>query len=142
MFFDDDQHPKYGDDYFAESRMTFGEHIEALRWHLWRAIIGFAFCLVGSFFIGEPALEFIAAPVKKQLLEFKKDQLNAKFKQHEKEVAEQGDDAFKEVERDIDIQALAKRLGLDSAKAKEAGLEVPEERWAKVTFKEDTKAVA
>jgi sec-independent protein translocase protein TatC len=87
MFFDEDSHEKYGDDYFAGTRMTFGDHIEALRWHLWRAIIGFAVCLVGAFFVGEPALEFIAAPVKKQLKAFKRKQLDAKAEKHSNEVA-------------------------------------------------------
>ena len=29
------------DDFFAETRMSFGDHIEDLRTHLWRAIKGF-----------------------------------------------------------------------------------------------------
>ena len=42
------------DDLFADTRMTFGEHIEELRWHLWRAILGFLIALVASFFISKP----------------------------------------------------------------------------------------
>jgi sec-independent protein translocase protein TatC len=55
------------DDMFADTRMTFGEHIEDLRTHLIRAGIGFIFCLIGSFFIAPWVLNFIARPVDRQL---------------------------------------------------------------------------
>src|SRR5438552_9893617 len=58
------------DDLFADTRMSFGEHIEDLRKHLWRAIMGFLACLVVSFFIGQPILEFIKKPVEAELARF------------------------------------------------------------------------
>ncbi len=58
------------DDVFADTRMTFGEHLEDLRLHLWRAVFGFLVALAVSFFLGRPALRFIAAPVEQQLGEF------------------------------------------------------------------------
>src|SRR5947208_875595 len=64
-----DNHPD-SEDMFAESRMTFGEHIEELRKHMLRAIVGFVIALCGSIFIGEPVLEFIAAPVEHELMKF------------------------------------------------------------------------
>jgi sec-independent protein translocase protein TatC len=60
----DDQDP------FAATRMTFGEHIEDLRWHLLRAIGGFLVALLVSFFIGPAVLRFISAPVEAQLFAF------------------------------------------------------------------------
>ncbi|MCI0463495.1 MAG: twin-arginine translocase subunit TatC [Gemmataceae bacterium] len=65
----DPQHPD-PDDFFSESRMTFGEHIEDLRTHLMRAIKGFLLAVLISFFIGKQVLAFIAAPVEKQLGKF------------------------------------------------------------------------
>ncbi|HWG46379.1 MAG TPA: twin-arginine translocase subunit TatC [Gemmataceae bacterium] len=62
--------PKDPDDFFSETRMTFGDHIEELRIHLWRAIAGFAVALFLSFFIGKAAVDFITAPVKQQLRAF------------------------------------------------------------------------
>jgi sec-independent protein translocase protein TatC len=56
--------PKDSDDFFAETRMSFGDHIEELRQHLWRAVIGFGIALVASFFIGHIVVRFITAPVK------------------------------------------------------------------------------
>jgi sec-independent protein translocase protein TatC len=62
--------PRDPDDFFAETRMTFGDHLEDLRIHLWRAVVGFGVALFLSFFIGQAAVNFITAPVKEQLREF------------------------------------------------------------------------
>lgn len=62
--------PRDADDYFAETRMSFGDHIEELRLHLWRAIMGFVVALFLSFFIGHYVVAWITAPVKQQLREF------------------------------------------------------------------------
>src|SRR6516225_6099847 len=58
------------DDPFAHTRMTFGEHLEELRRHLWRALLGFLLALLFSFLIGHRVLDFIKAPVQRQLQEF------------------------------------------------------------------------
>jgi sec-independent protein translocase protein TatC len=58
------------DDFFAETRMSFGDHIEELRTHLWRAIKGFGIALFFSFFIGKAVMNFITAPVKAELKKF------------------------------------------------------------------------
>ncbi len=58
------------DDFFAETRMSFGDHIEDLRVHLWRAIKGFFFACIFGFFIGKQMLNFIARPVEQQLQKF------------------------------------------------------------------------
>ena len=58
------------DDMFADTRMTFGEHIEDLRTHLFRAIYGFLLGFVIAIPLGGPVLRFIAAPVEKQLLAY------------------------------------------------------------------------
>jgi sec-independent protein translocase protein TatC len=62
--------PTDADDLFADTRMSFGDHIEDLRKHLWRAIAGFLLCMVLSFFIGQPVLRFIAEPVESELKQF------------------------------------------------------------------------
>jgi sec-independent protein translocase protein TatC len=74
----------YSDDLFAETRMTFGEHIEELRTHLLRALKGLLFCLIFGFVldavgtmlkapylgVGWPMVRFITAPVREQLRQF------------------------------------------------------------------------
>jgi sec-independent protein translocase protein TatC len=64
------KNPGDSEDLFADTRMSFGEHIEELRTHLWRAILGFLVCLVFSFAIGWPVLRFIARPVEEELQRF------------------------------------------------------------------------
>jgi sec-independent protein translocase protein TatC len=59
------------DDMFSDTRMSFGDHLEDLRFHLIRAGIGFLVGMIFSiFFLGKPVLEIIAAPVKKELFKF------------------------------------------------------------------------
>src|SRR5215472_21479 len=62
--------PPDPDDIFADTRMSFGDHIEDLRTHLWRAIKGFFLACVLGFFLGKPVLAFIARPVEQQLQGF------------------------------------------------------------------------
>jgi sec-independent protein translocase protein TatC len=72
------------DDLFADTRMSFGEHIEELRTHLVRAIKGLVFCLAIGFIldalgtvldrpyvgVGRPMMDVITAPVREQLIAF------------------------------------------------------------------------
>ena len=58
------------DDLFAHTRMSFGDHIEELRMRMIRAILGFLIALVLGLFLGQPVLEFIQAPVQRQLEQF------------------------------------------------------------------------
>lgn len=57
----------FSEDLFAETRMSFGDHIEALRTHMWRAILGFVVALLFSLLLGKPLVEFIALPVDNAL---------------------------------------------------------------------------
>ncbi len=59
------------DDLFADTRMSFGDHIEDLRKHLMRAIIGFVVAMVASFTFSSYVLDFIQKPIVKALNEFK-----------------------------------------------------------------------
>jgi sec-independent protein translocase protein TatC len=65
------------DDFFAETRMSFGDHIEDLRTHLWRAIKGFLVAMLFSFCIGHIVLNYITSPVKSQLREFYQRRVDA-----------------------------------------------------------------
>ncbi len=78
------QRPEYGEDFFQESRMSFGDHLDELRTRMWRAIKGLCFCLVIGFAldalgdalslpwlgVGKPMLKVITDPVEKQVKEF------------------------------------------------------------------------
>src|SRR5712692_7528314 len=86
----------YSEDMFADTRMSFGDHLEDLRTHLWRAIKGFVIIMVGVFVfdgiglltgtkfgIGRPMLDFIISPVKTQLAEFHQRKVDKMLKELE-----------------------------------------------------------
>jgi sec-independent protein translocase protein TatC len=64
----------FADDlYFEHTKMSFWDHIEELRAHMWRAIMGFLVGLIVGLFVGKPMVGFIAAPVERALVEFHKE---------------------------------------------------------------------
>jgi sec-independent protein translocase protein TatC len=84
MNFGSSQHPD-PDDFFSDTRMSFGDHIEELRMHLWKAIAGFMIAVAFSFVIGRPVLRFIAAPVEKELQAYWKRYYEKKLAELERE---------------------------------------------------------
>jgi sec-independent protein translocase protein TatC len=58
---------------FEHTRMSFWDHIEELRTHMWRALIGFFVGLLFGFFVGQQMVGVIASPVEKALAHFHKD---------------------------------------------------------------------
>ena len=61
---------EFSEELFEHTRMSFWDHIEELRSHLWRAIIGFFLALIVSLYFGDDAVKFIAKPVEEQLVKF------------------------------------------------------------------------
>src|SRR5690349_24670131 len=78
------RHTENPDDIFADTRMSFGDHIEELRKHLLRAIYGFLVVLLGGLFldfvgdqlgmpnlgVGRPMLKVIVDPAESQVRAF------------------------------------------------------------------------
>ena len=76
--------PEYDDDFFAPTRMSFGDHLEELRFRLLAAIKGLVFFLVigfvldgvgdalgfENFGVGRPILKFITSRVEEPVKEF------------------------------------------------------------------------
>jgi sec-independent protein translocase protein TatC len=81
----------YGDDFFKDTRMSFGDHLEELRWRMWRAIKGLGLFLILGFMldaigdraglpwlgIGKPMIKVITDPVKEQVKQFYADRADA-----------------------------------------------------------------
>lgn len=63
MIFGKRSAPSYDDDFFADTRMSFGEHIEDLRSHLVRALKWFCLGLILGFVFAKSMLEYITKPV-------------------------------------------------------------------------------
>jgi sec-independent protein translocase protein TatC len=56
-------------DLFDDSTMTFGEHLEALRTHLWKALIGLTLGTVVTLYFGEHVVALIRYPIDQALRE-------------------------------------------------------------------------
>jgi sec-independent protein translocase protein TatC len=91
-------HFDQSEDLFADTRMSFGEHLEDLRSHMISALKGLVFCVMIGFVldgiglslgwpwlgIGRPMVDVIKAPVEQQLTEFHNRRI-AEFKERAKE---------------------------------------------------------
>jgi sec-independent protein translocase protein TatC len=78
------RHPDYDEDFFRDTRMSFGDHLEELRTRMWRALKGLGLCLFIGFIldgigdraglpwlgIGKPMLKVITEPVEEQVKQF------------------------------------------------------------------------
>src|SRR6266849_4908460 len=109
------------DNLFENTRMSFGDHIEDLRRHLWRAILGFlailalvfVFDFVGyltntRFGIGRPMMDFIIQPVEESLQKIYDERLQKALD----DLDEDGSEARRlnelaDAEIEIDIRAVA-----------------------------------
>lgn len=60
-------------DLFDDSTMSFGEHLEVLRVHLWKGIIGLVVCVIVALFFGNHIIDVVSAPIDRQLAKFGKD---------------------------------------------------------------------
>jgi sec-independent protein translocase protein TatC len=60
----------FSEDLFEHTKMSFWDHIEELRTHMWRAIQGFLVGLIAGLFVGRSMVGFIAAPVERALVKF------------------------------------------------------------------------
>jgi sec-independent protein translocase protein TatC len=108
------------EDLFAETRMTFGEHLEDLRVHLWRALIGFLIALVVGFFVGYWVLEFIAHPVTVELNRFYDERAEGV----KKKLQEGTDDKINDLNKpqsvtiELNLGKLAEALGINVPEGK------------------------
>ena len=98
-------HPDYNDDFFKESRMSFGDHLDELRTRMWRAIKGLGLCLVLGFVLdsagdylhlpwlglGKPMLRVITDPVEQQVKQFYQERNEAIQKRLDLARTEEGD---------------------------------------------------
>ncbi len=57
-------------DLFEDSTMTFGEHLEVLRLHLFKAILGFTIVTIGTLIYGNSIVAIIRAPIDAALADY------------------------------------------------------------------------
>jgi sec-independent protein translocase protein TatC len=70
---------QYDEDLFADSTMTFGEHLEELRKCLWRAIWGLIGGIILGMAVGGYVVEFIQMPLTKALEHYYQAETEAKL---------------------------------------------------------------
>jgi sec-independent protein translocase protein TatC len=56
-------------DLFDDSTMTFGEHLEVLRVHVWRALLGIILGVVLALYFGDKIIDFLRTPIDNALRE-------------------------------------------------------------------------
>jgi sec-independent protein translocase protein TatC len=109
------------DDFFKDTRMSLGDHIEELRMALWRAVKGFLVAVILGFIVADRVLSFISAPVERELMRFYNARVERKKEELKKEM-EEGKGSIldlnkpKSMEVQISRAELAKGLGLDLKK--------------------------
>ncbi|MGH7200739.1 MAG: hypothetical protein ACREJB_09055, partial [Planctomycetaceae bacterium] len=57
-------------DLFDESTMTFGEHLEALRIHLWRSIVWLSLCMIVTLIFGSYIMSVVKKPIDDALAKY------------------------------------------------------------------------
>jgi sec-independent protein translocase protein TatC len=108
---------QYADDMFADTRMSFGDHIEDLRTHLLRAIYGFLLMLLASFAIGHIVLGFIARPVEIALGEYWKHYYEQRIEEVDKGLKD-GDSTLLAYNKPLEVQLSLVRSDLLAAVGK------------------------
>jgi sec-independent protein translocase protein TatC len=111
------------EDLFADTRMSFGDHIEELRWHLVRAIVGFAIIVHLVFImdgigvatgtnigIGKPMLEFIQQPVRDSMFEYSQRRTKRALEEIKNSSKGETLNAPREMELQVDVTSLASSL--------------------------------
>ena len=66
-------------DLFDDSTMSFGEHLEVLRVHLFKALIGLVVTVIVCLIYGESIVGFVRAPIDSALAEFTKNKRDAEL---------------------------------------------------------------
>ena len=93
------------EDIFAETRMSFGDHIEELRTHLIRAIVGFAIGMaISAWPLSQVVMNIITGPVEDQLMEFYNHRVEKVKKQ-----LEEGKSDFAVLDQPKEVPAFIKR---------------------------------
>src|SRR5580700_5670796 len=76
------------EDMFHHTRMSLGDHIEELRRHMIKALIGFGVAMCVGLYFGDNVLRFIAYPVDSELAKMRKIRLDKIREKHRGDMAD------------------------------------------------------
>ena len=116
-------------DLFEDTTMSFGEHLEDLRTHLWRAIIGFVVAVIIALCIGKWVVEWITIPAKGPLSGAMRDYREKKLLEYTKQRESQANQSQAAI-------AKATRL-IELATQRDAIVAKPDPDLAKLKVLED-----
>jgi sec-independent protein translocase protein TatC len=117
------------EDYFRETRMSFGDHIEELRSHMLRAIYGFVVGMVVALIFAKWVFAIITGPVESQLMVF----YNHRVKKVQDELKE-GRSDLQQLDLPKEMPYLIRRADAERMGWNVAGLEVEGDDMVKVPF--------
>ncbi len=101
----------YDDNYFEHTRMEFGDHIEELRKHLIRALLGMALGFAVSMLYAKPLFGYIKEPVESELRRLVQEREKAKKVTIIKEKLTEAKKSLQEkLEGDEENEELAKQI--------------------------------
>lgn len=106
--------PKYNEDLFQETTMSFGEHLEELRVCLFKAVLGLAIGLFIGLFVGSWVVEFIQTPLSKALTKYYREDTRRKIGRRADELEKQIQ-AIPEDSKDPEDKAKKERLEAEEA---------------------------
>lgn len=67
-------------DLFDDSTMTFGEHLEVLRFHLFKALIGLVLAVIVCLMYGESIVDFVRAPIDRALQQYSSEKQDERLR--------------------------------------------------------------
>jgi sec-independent protein translocase protein TatC len=124
------------EDYFADTRMSFGDHIEELRTHLIRAITGFVIGMLVALIFSSYVFHFITKPVENQLNAFYERRVAREAKRLEEEDPKSlAVDRAKEVPVEMrvgEFRSILEKMGLQ---AQPRGQVLSDDEWIEMPFR-------
>jgi sec-independent protein translocase protein TatC len=124
------------EDIFADTRMSFGEHIEVLRYHLVRAILGFIVGMFISLLFAQYVFRIITSPVEDQLMKFYDRRVQKVAQRLKDEKADEMElNKYQQVPVQMkagDLRALLRKWGVQMADRVEVA---DDEDWVDVPFR-------
>ena len=101
------------EDMFADTRMSFGDHLEELRTHLWRAIKGFILAMILALCFGNYVVKFITIPVTDQLERHYQRAARQRYRELMAKARNQGTAATESIPVWVNLNTLRDQLGMN-----------------------------
>ncbi len=106
---------RYDDDLFADSTMSFGDHLEELRSRLIKALLGFGLALLVGLYFGDTVVKLIERPLTKALAGYYEAQSSETFRNAAATESQKADAAKRAEDLIVQKKMLADEVFVDPA---------------------------